>query len=454
MIYYSIPYSTNKNIGEYYNSVMEGLKNDDDFACFVDGDTIFTTPNFGDQIKDVVGRYPECGLFTCYTNRVGCDLQVYHGVDRNNNDMEYHRQIGRLLQDTYWDLCDDLSNPPKGTLISGMMILIRKSLWKKLGGFKSGMLSVDNDIHLKCIQAKEPVYLMKGVYIYHWYRWPDYKNISHLKGNSRYTPPEYVLGTNNRKVVYTCIFGNYDELKDPEVLNPNWDYICFTDQNLISKKWDVRKIPSDCVSEDVRKVQRKIKILAHRYLKNYDTSIWLDGNIQMLIDPDEFLSRYSHNSFSMIAHPERICLYDELDACERLGKDTNSSMNVLRDKLASEKYPHNNGMVQTGVLIRNHLDDSINGFCEVWWNHVMKYSHRDQTVFNYVLWKYPNIVKKIHLFSAKVLWSDLAFFNHKTKNNGSKKSDPGKMFGTLNNYLNGKLAFDGEKLIPTRTIRR
>lgn len=143
-----------------------------------------------------------------------------------------------------------------------------------------------------------------------------------------------------------------------------------------------------------------------------------------------------------------------MDACERLGKDTHSSMNVLRNKFASEKYPRNNGMVQTGVLIRNHLDDSINGFCEVWWNHVMEYSHRDQTVFNYVLWKYPNIAKKIHLFSAKVLWSDLAFFNHKTKNKGSKKSDPGKMFGTLNNYLNGKLAFDGEKLIPTRTIRK
>ena len=433
---------------------MEGLKNDDDFACFVDGDTIFTTSNFGDQIKNVVDRYPECGLFTCYTNRVGCDLQVYSGVDRDNNDIEYHRQIGRLLQDTYWDLCDDLSNPPKGKLLSGMMILIRKSLWKKLGGFKSGMLSVDNDIHQKCITAGERVYLMKGVYIYHWYRWPNYGDRRHLKNEMQHTSIDYVVGTKNRKVVYTCIFGNYDELKDPLVYNPDWDYICFTDQNIISKIWDIRKIPNDCLNEDRKKVQRKLKILAHRYLKNYDVSIWLDGNIQILTNPDDFLSRYYTNIFSMVAHPERICLYDELDACERLGKDTQASMNVLRNKFTSEKYPRNNGLVQTGVLIRNHNDDSINGFCEVWWKYVKEYSHRDQTVFNYVLWKYPNIAKKISLFSARVFWTDLAFFNHKTKNNGSKKSDPGIKYGTLNNYLNGKLSFDGKKHIPTTRVRK
>lgn len=454
MIYYSIPYSTNRNIGAYYNSVMEGLKDDNDFACFVDGDTIFTTTNFGEQIQDVINKYPECGLFTCYTNRVGCDLQVYPNVDKDNNDMEYHRQIGRLLQDTYWDLCDDLSNPPKGKLLSGMLILIRKGLWKKLGGFKSGMLSVDNDIHKKCIDNNEPVYLMKGVYIYHWYRWPNYSDTKHLKGTVQRMPTEYVMGSKNRKVIYTCIFGKYDDLKDPIVHNPNWDYICFTDQNFKSKVWDVRRIPIDCLNEDKRKVQRKMKILAHRYLKNYDVSIWIDGNMQLTIDPDEAVSLYAHNAFSLLAHPERICLYDELDACVRLGKDSAESMDVLRRKFKSEKYPVNNGMAQTGVMIRQHTDDSIHGFCEMWWSYVRDYSHRDQTVFNYTLWKFPNIAKKIHLFSAQSLFTHFTLHHHKSKNGGARKSDPGPLHGTLDNYVNGKLAFDGKKLIPKRLSKR
>jgi len=32
-----------------------------------------------------------------------------------------------------------------------------------------------------------------------------------------------------RKVVYTCISGNYDTLRDPSYVTPGWEYICFTD---------------------------------------------------------------------------------------------------------------------------------------------------------------------------------------------------------------------------------
>ena len=92
MIYYSIPYSTNRNIGAYYNSVMENLPNDTDFACFVDGDTIFTTSNFGDQIADVIKKYPDNRFFTCYTNRVGYKYQIHPSVNKDNNDITYRNR--------------------------------------------------------------------------------------------------------------------------------------------------------------------------------------------------------------------------------------------------------------------------------------------------------------------------------------------------------------------------
>ena len=453
MIYYSIPYSTEKNIGGYYNSVMENLKNDDDFACFVDGDTIFTTSNFGNQINDVVKRYPDCRFFTCYTNRVGFKKQVHPMVDTNNNDMEYHRRIGSLLQETYWDLCDDLSDLKRSELISGMFLLVRKDLWREVGGFKSGMLSVDNDFHAKCIDINEKLLLMKGVYIYHWYRWPNYSNTSHLKFDQVSIPKnedEFTIPTKNNKVVYTCIVGKYDTLRDPIVVNPNWDYVCFTDQNLSSKVWDVRPIPRDCLSEDTKKIQRKIKILPFRYLKNYDLSIWIDGNLQMRTDVQDLLNTYSNKAFNIAAHPERTCLYDELDACERLNKDKSDSLSRIRKKLIEEKYPKNNGLVQTGIMIRDHSDDSVVGFCEAWWSLVKEYSHRDQTVFNYVVWKYPNIIKKIHLFSANVLYNHFNFYTHIDKNGDRIKGHPGNLYGTLDNHLNNKLFFDGKPLLPKR----
>jgi GT2 family glycosyltransferase len=169
-----------------YNDFMTMLPSNDDFACFVDGDTIFTTSNYGHTIQDAVQSYPDVGCFTCYTNRVYNTAQIVEGIDYDSNDVIYHRQIGNTLQTVFGSTCVDITEPlverGKPMYISGVMILIKKSLWKKIGGFKNlnGMLGVDNELHKDIIAANEKIYLMKGVYLYHWYRWPDIKNISHL----------------------------------------------------------------------------------------------------------------------------------------------------------------------------------------------------------------------------------------------------------------------------------
>lgn len=455
MILYSIPFSTEKNIGAYYNYIMSTLQNDSDFACFVDADTIFTTSNFGDQILDVVKRYPECGLFTCYTNRVGFKKQIYPMIDMNNNDMQYHRDIGKSLQETYWNECEDLSYLKQNELISGMLLLVKKSLWKAVGGFKSGMLSVDNDFHLKCIQNNEKVYLMKGVYIYHWYRWPNYSNTTHLKPNNT-KPISNVITKKNKKVVYTCIVNDYDLLRDPLVVNPEWDYVCFSDKKIPSNVWAVKEIPNDCLNEDSKKIQRKIKLLPHKYLSEYEESIWIDGNLEMLVDPEHLITESEYDvykAFSVLAHPERQCLYDELDSCESLGKDSKESIDTIRKLLFSNRYPKKHGLVQTSIIIRNHKNDSVIALCDFWWEFVKKHSHRDQTLFNYVVWKYPNLGRIVNMFSANCLQVEFNFYTH---SNGIESILKPKLknYGFIDNYINGRLMFDSKKYLSTRSKYR
>ena len=66
--------------------------------------------------------------------------------------------------------------------ISGVILLIRKDTWEKVGGFKSTkMLGIDNDIHMKVSKYGGKVGLMQGIYVQHWYRGGNNSYIKHLK---------------------------------------------------------------------------------------------------------------------------------------------------------------------------------------------------------------------------------------------------------------------------------
>ncbi len=54
--------------------------------------------------------------------------------------------------------------------MSGVVILLSRKTWGRLGGFADGFLGVDNAIHQAARDLGYRVYLMEGVYVYHWYR--------------------------------------------------------------------------------------------------------------------------------------------------------------------------------------------------------------------------------------------------------------------------------------------
>ena len=70
--------------------------------------------------------------------------------------------------------------------------------------------------------------------------------------------------------VYTCITGNYDDLKEVKIKEDNIDYICFTNnKELTSNSWKIIYIEDN--SLDNHYLSRKIKMLGHPYIdENYD----------------------------------------------------------------------------------------------------------------------------------------------------------------------------------------
>ena len=85
---------------------------------------------------------------------------------------------------------------------------------------------------------------------------------------------------NNKIAIYTAFTGNYDELKEPEFIDENCDYICFTDKNdLESDFWEIREM-DDSFLDNNRKA-KQYKIFPNKFLSEYKYSFWLDGTFKI-----------------------------------------------------------------------------------------------------------------------------------------------------------------------------
>ena len=172
-----IPWDSNKNIGVSYNKILN-LVDEDDWVCFLDGDAVHTSPFFGVRLEEVIVNNSDYSMFTCVTNRIGCPYQIAQGVNQISDDQKYHREFGEKIWNSYKTQVVDIT---KLQLLSGVLILIQKKAWSKVGGFKeTGMLGVDNDIHTKFKNFGFKVGLMKGIYVQHWYRGGNINNKKHL----------------------------------------------------------------------------------------------------------------------------------------------------------------------------------------------------------------------------------------------------------------------------------
>lgn len=202
----------------------------------------------------------------------------------------------------------------------------------------------------------------------------------------------------NKKVIYTAIFGDQCGLV-PQSKIEGFDFICFTDQpNLQANPWKVVQVkPYDAA--DFTRSNRQIKILAHEFVGEYESSIYIDANFLIVGDMNHlFQKSLEHHNMAAFSHAQtfpdsRNCIYAEGQAIKDLHnqglyfKDDLSTIDKHLKFLKSENYPADNGLIKGGCLVRNHNNPEVIELMEDWWYMVENYSKRDQMSFNYVAWK-------------------------------------------------------------------
>jgi len=205
-----------------------------------------------------------------------------------------------------------------------------------------------------------------------------------------------VKAKRKRRVVYTAIFGGRDRPIEPSYRTKDCDFVCFTDSDLQSKIWDMRKVVS--VNDDPVRAAKIYKILPHKFLPEYEESIWVDGNMLVRGDADAVFKRsFAHAPMAVFDHRQlkgdaRDCVYEEAEAIiaktkEGKYKDDPVLVRQQIERYRKEGYPEHHDLLSGMVLVRKHLDAHVVSVMEQWWEEIQKGSRRDQLSFNYVAWK-------------------------------------------------------------------
>jgi hypothetical protein len=185
------------------------------------------------------------------------------------------------------------------------------------------------------------------------------------------------------KVVYTALFGDYDDLLDPTEVSEGWDYVVLTDQDIKSDIWQVRKVKAD---GDPQRMARKVKVKWHEFIE-HDLSLWLDCSFHIRCDLNKFWDERYVEPFAVPRHPIRECIYREIESCIVNRRGDESQLIKQREEYKALGVPPFNGIITSGVMMRRNCDFTRE-FCDDWWAEIEKQSVRDQVAFAKVAWEW------------------------------------------------------------------
>lgn len=212
-------------------------------------------------------------------------------------------------------------------------------------------------------------------------------------------------------VVASAIFGNYDVLQQPknisEAAKENICFFMFVDEETEaylknSSALDDRNkaglwkvvVIHNLPYADARRNGKVPKLLLHRLFPNARFSLWIDGKLELVVDPYQILERFlwrNGATFAISRHYRRFDVFKEAEANKAAGKYENASIDFQVDFYKSEgltpytraKLPITSDVPEGCVIIREHIPIT-NLFTCLWFNEVDRFTSRDQLSFSIV----------------------------------------------------------------------
>lgn len=187
-----------------------------------------------------------------------------------------------------------------------------------------------------------------------------------------------------RAIIYTAIIGGHDRLMLPDIIDPDFEYVCFSDRPIDGYGvWQIRTVPY--IGTDNTRTARFVKTHPFLLLEDAEFYVWVDGNVRIVGDLNTYFDKASA-PIGFFKHPLRASIRDEAQVCMDRGKDVSEQIKAQLDRYEQDVDVSALPLFETNVFMAKNSDD-LRSFFSTWWHEIDKGSRRDQLSAGYALRK-------------------------------------------------------------------
>lgn len=201
-----------------------------------------------------------------------------------------------------------------------------------------------------------------------------------------------------RIAIYSAIFGGYDDPKPALRQSVPTDFFLFSESGFLDPKgWLIDTSVAVDRSAHPRMQAKWFRMHPHVLFPNgrrngrrYDYTIWIDGSLAIQ-SPDfarDMASLPGKHGLAIFGHPWRDCIYEEAIASVAMPKKY-SGLPIMDqvESYRAQGYPAHNGLMATGILVRDTADRGLPAIDEAWWAENERWTYQDQLSLPFVLWR-------------------------------------------------------------------
>ncbi len=194
-----------------------------------------------------------------------------------------------------------------------------------------------------------------------------------------------------RIVVFTAAIGDTDVVRPPKTVDPDAEYLCFTDRDEVVAPYERIPVPS---AVDGMLAARKIKVLAdHPRLADAAVTLWHDASYALRRNLNWLRRAIVAADLVALAHPKRTQLELEALSIARYGYLSPAAALAHVERYRAAGYDRQ-GLTASGLLGRR-TSPAVAAFNRQWWDELQQWGGRDQGSLDFCAW--ANAIRVCHI---------------------------------------------------------